>query len=124
MTPSFKKKYHRETDHTGETNQHGVFCVSKAEGVYECVCQCGQKFFCKNFIQVIGCKRCRTLHARKRVQDFREIEKIIKRREVPEEQNQCSLSILNPKKMWERICKRHRDWETDISTIALQRLDY
>lgn len=125
----------RNHDYTGETNTHGVKCLSqKGDRVY-CVCACGAHFDTSvgNFDRTHGCKACRDIARRKRVNENRRLayeerannsESIGrggKRGRPSTEMMQEELNWLEPTAMWRRICERHRNRESDISEIASRR---
>ncbi|MBO4725883.1 MAG: hypothetical protein J5622_05190 [Firmicutes bacterium] len=125
----------RGHNYTGETNIHGVKCLSQANGRMSCVCACGAQFDTTvgNFTITHGCKACRANAQRKRVQDERRRD----RGEIANDSNsigsggkrgrpsndmiQEELKYLDPRAMWKRICERHYRRESNITDIAERR---
>ena len=107
----------------GTTNKYGVRCASYFRNdtdriMYKCVCGCGAEYTVMHMTTTRGCPDCREEAKRacgERWTGYDDLEP------TPLE-DRCA-DLLDPKKMWERICARHRAGKTCIDDIATRRKD-
>lgn len=100
----------------GTTNKYGVQCAAYFRNdtgriMYTCVCGCGAEYTVMHMTTTRGCPDCRG----ERWTGYDDFEP------TPLE-DRCA-DLLDPKKMWERICARHRTGKTCIDDIATRRKD-